>query len=383
MAFAMRLGFNKINTNRETTMNKPLLLSGIAMIALSAQAAFAEEEPVLNVYNWSDYIAEDTIAKFEEQSGIKVNYDVFDSNEVLEAKMLAGGSGYDIVVPSSAFLARQIVAGVFQPLDKSKLANVDNLDPTIAELVSQHDPNNEHAINYLWGTTGIGYDKVAITERMPDAPLDSWDLVFDPDVVSKFADCGVSVLDAPSEIVSAALHYLGLDPNSEDKGDLAKAEEHLQKIRPHIRYFHSSQYINDLANGDICLTVGWSGDILQARDRANEAGKGVEVVYKIPTEGALMWFDMLAIPVDAPHPENAHKFIDFLMDPEIMADITNYVSFASGNQASMAYVSEDVLNDEAVHPSKDVIAKLYVPRINTAKYDRIRTRAWTKVKTGQ
>ena len=190
-------------------MNKPFLLTSAAIVAMAAQSALAEEEPVLNVYNWSDYIAEDTIAKFEEQTGIKVNYDVFDSNEVLEAKLLAGGTGYDIVVPTSAFLARQILAGVFQPLDKSKLANTDNLDPAIAELVTQHDPGNEHAINYMWGTTGIGYDKAAILERMPDAPLDSWDMVFDPEVVEKFADCGVSVLDAPSEIVSAALHATG------------------------------------------------------------------------------------------------------------------------------------------------------------------------------
>jgi len=344
-------------------MNKPMLLTGVAIVAMAAQTALAEEEPVLNVYNWSDYIAEDTIA-FEEQTGIKVNYDVFDSNEVLEAKLLAGGTGYDIVVPTSAFLARQIVAGVFQPLDKSKLANIGNLDTAIADLVTQHDPGNEHAINYMWGTTGIGYNKAAILERMPDAPLDSWDLIFNPDVVANFADCGVSVLDAPSEIVSAALHYLGLDPNSEDAADLAKAEEQLQKVRPHLRYFHSSQYINDLANGDICLTVGWSGDILQARDRAIEAGKGVDVVYTIPTEGALMWFDMLAIPVDAPHPENAHKFLDFLMEPEVIADVTNYVSYANGNQAAVAHISEDVLNDEAVYPSKDVIAKLYVPPRN-------------------
>ena len=254
-------------------MNKNVLMAGVAMIAMTAHAAFAEEEPVLNVYNWSDYIAEDTIEKFEAATGIKVNYDVFDSNEVLEAKMLAGGSGYDVVVPTSSFLARQIVAGVFQPLDMSKLANSGNLDSQISELVTQHDPGNEHSINYLWGTTGIGYNKPAIEERMADAPLDSWDMVLNPDVVANFADCGVSMLDAPSEMVSATLHYLGLDPNSEDKGDLAKAEEHLQKIRPHVRYFHSSQYINDLANGDICLAVGWSGDVLQARDRANEARK--------------------------------------------------------------------------------------------------------------
>ena len=263
-------------------MNKPFLLAGVAIVAMAAQSAFAEEEAVLNVYNWSDYIAEDTIAKFEEATGIKVNYDVFDSNEVLEAKMLAGGSGYDVVVPTSTFLARQIVAGVFQPLDKTKLANIDNMDAQIAEVVAEHDPGNEHSVNYLWGTTGIGYNKAMIEERMPDAPVDSWAMMFDPEIVANFADCGVSMLDAPAEMIPAALNYLGLDPASQDKGDLAKAEEHLQKIRPHIRYFHSSQYINDLANGDICMAIGWSGDVLQARDRAAEAGKGVEVVYSIP-----------------------------------------------------------------------------------------------------
>ena len=364
-------------------MKKKLLLGVASIMALGVSSAVAEEEPVLNVYNWSDYIAEDTIEKFEAETGIKVTYDVFDSNEVLEAKLLAGSTGYDLVVPTSGFLARQIAAGVFQPLDKSKLGNIGNLDPKIVELVAGHDPDNQHSINYMWGTTGIGYNKAEIEKRMPDAPVDSWDLIFDPEVVAKFADCGVSVLDAPSEIVSAALHYLGLDPNSEDKDDLAKAEEHLLKIRPHLRYFHSSQYINDLANGDICLTVGWSGDIFQARDRAVEADNGIEVVYTIPNEGALVWFDMLAIPVDAPHPENAHKFLDFIMKPEIAADITNYVSYANGNAASLDLVADDVKNDPAIYPPSEVMANLYVPRVNTARFDRIRTRAWTKVKTGQ
>lgn len=361
---------------------KPTIIAAIAAGALFSVSATAAEDPVVNVYNWSDYIAEDTIANFEEQTGIKVNYDVFDSNEVLEAKMLAGKSGYDVVVPSASFMARQIKAGVFGKLDKSKLTNSGNLDPVIAERVAIYDPGNEYAVNYMWGTTGFGYNKAAIEKRMPDAPVGSWDMIFDPDVVSKFADCGVSLLDAPGEVFAAALQYLGLDPNSESKADLKKAEELLLTIRPYIKYFHSSQYINDLANGDTCLAMGWSGDILQARDRADEAGEDVEVVYVIPAEGALMWFDMLAVPVDASHPDNAHKFINYIMDAEVAADITNYVSYASGNAAAMDHVEEDVKEDPAVFPSKEVMDKLYTPVVHTPKYDRLQTRAWTRVKTG-
>ena len=354
-------------------------LAAGTMLATSALA----EDAVLNVYNWSDYIAEDTIKKFQEQTGIKVNYDVFDSNEVLEAKMLAGSSGYDVVVPSSSFMARQIKAGVFQPLDKAKLPNLKNMDPDISARVAVHDPDNTHSINYMWGTTGFGYNKGAIEKRMANAPVDSWDMIFNPDVVSKFADCGVSLLDAPSEVIAAALNYLGLDPNSEKKGDLKKAEELLLKIRPHIRYFHSSQYINDLANGDTCIAMGWSGDVLQARDRASEAKKGVEVVYTIPKEGALMWFDMLAIPTDAPHPENAHKFVNFIMEAKVTADITNYVSYASGNKAALEFVSAEIKADPAVYPSEDTKAKLFPAKVNTPRFERLRTRSWTRVKTGK
>ena len=362
---------------------KPTIIAAIAAGSLLAVSSASAEEAVVNVYNWSDYIAEDTISNFEEQTGIKVNYDVFDSNEVLEAKMLAGKSGYDVVVPSASFMARQIKAGVFGKLDKSKLPNAVNLDPVIAERVAIYDPGNEYAVTYMWGTTGFGYNKAAIEKRMPDAPVGSWDMIFDPDVVSKFADCGVSLLDAPAEVFAAALQYLGLDPNSEDKADLKKAEELLLKIRPSIKYFHSSQYINDLANGDTCLAMGWSGDVLQARDRAEEADAGVEVAYTIPTEGALMWFDMLAIPVDATHPDNAHKFVDYIMDAKVAADITNYVSYASGNAAAMEHVEDDVKEDPAVFPSEETMDKLFVAKVTSPKFDRLRTRAWTHVKTGQ
>lgn len=351
--------------------------------ALVAGMAAAAEEPVLNVYNWSDYIAEDTLKKFEAETGIKVNYDVFDSNEVLEAKLLAGSTGYDVVVPSSSFLARQIKAGVFQKLDKSKLPNLKNMDPEIAARVDEHDPGNEHAITYMWGTVGIGYNKKMIAERMADAPTDSWDLVYKPEIASKFADCGVSILDAPDDVLPTVRNYVGAGPNSEDSGDLSKAQAVLEAIRPSIRYFHSSQYISDLANGDTCIAVGWSGDVFQARDRAAEADKGVEVDYIIPKEGTVIWFDMMAIPTDAKHPENAHKFLNFIMRPDIIAEISDYVFYANGNAASFDLIDKEVTGDPAIYPSDDVKKNLFASKVRSARYDRAQTRAWTKIKTGQ
>ena len=352
-------------------------------VSVLATPALAQEEPVLNIYNWSDYIAEDTIANFEAETGIEVNYDVFDSNEVLEAKLLTGSTGYDIVVPSAYFLERQIQAGLFQKLDKSKLPNWDNLDTAIMDRVQASDPGNEHAIVYLWGTTGLGYNVDMIAERMPDAPTGSWDMLFNPEIVSKFEDCGVSVLDAPTEMVPAALKYLGLEPTSQDLDDLAKAEELLTSIRPYIRYFHSSQYISDLANGDICLAVGWSGDVLQSRDRAAEADAGVTVGYAIPKEGSMMWFDMMAIPADAPHPDNALKFLNYVMEPEVAAAITDYVFYANANAASTDLIDPEVTSDPAIYPAEEVKANLYVTRANTPQYDRALTRAWTRIRTGQ
>jgi putrescine transport system substrate-binding protein len=345
--------------------------------------AVAEEEKLLNVYNWSDYIAEDTIQNFEEQTGIKVNYDVFDSNEVLEGKLLAGSTGYDIVVPSGSFLERQIQAGVFTKLNKDKLANYGNLDKELLETLSAHDPGNEHAIPYMWGTTGFAYNINKIKEIMPDAPVDSWDLLFDPDVVANFADCGVTVLDAPTEVFAAIINYLGGDPNSDNKEDVEKFQEHMLKIRPHLRYFHSSQNINDLANGEICLSMGWSGDMLQARDRAAEAGQGIEIAYVIPKEGALMWFDNLAVPSDAPHPENAHLFLDYIMEPEVSAAISNYVYYANGNDVSLAHVVDEVKSDPGIYPPDEVRANLFPDLADPPKFTRLLTRAWTKVKTGQ
>ena len=355
----------------------------VAAVGILFASTLVAEEKVLNVYNWSDYIAEDTIANFEERTGIKVNYDVFDSNEVLEAKLLAGNSGYDVVVPSAGFMERQIQAGVFAELDRGKLANYGNLDEEILERVSAHDPGNAHAIPYMWGTTGFGYNVNMVKEAMPGAPVDSWAMLFDPDVVSKLQSCGVTLLDAPTEVFSNLMAYLGRDPNSESAEDIKLFEEHMLKVRPYIKYFHSSQNINDLANGEICVAMGWSGDMLIARDRADEANQGIEINYVIPKEGAVIWFDNLAIPSDAPHPENAHMFLDYIMEPEVAAAISNYVFYANANSASVEFIDEAVKTDPGIYPTAEVKKKLFPDLAESPKFTRLLTRAWTKVKTGQ
>jgi putrescine transport system substrate-binding protein len=350
---------------------------------LLASSALAQEEMVVNVYNWSDYIAEDTIAKFEAETGIKVNYDVFDSNEIVEAKLLAGNSGYDVVVPSGFFLERQIQAGLFQPLDKSKLPNLANMDPVQMALVAAHDPDNAHSVPYMSFTAGIGYNTAKVKERLGDMPVDSWDLLFKPEVVSKLADCGVTILDSPSEVVATVLNYLGKDPNSESPEDLKAAEDVLLSIRPYVRYFHSSQYIDDLGNGEVCISLGYSGDVFIAADAAAEAGAGVEIAYIIPKEGALSAYDIMAIPADAPHPDNAHKFINFIMKPEIAAAITDYVFYANPNKEATALVSDEVKSNPGIYPPPEVAAKNFTLKAHSADFDRILTRAWTRIKTGQ
>lgn len=350
-------------------------------LALGAGAAWAEDE--LNVYHWSDYVAPDTISNFEEKTGITVNFDVFDSNEVLETKMLTGASGYDVVVPSIEFLARQAQAGVYAEIDKDKLSNYDNLDPDLLKIVAVNDPGNTYGVPYMMFSTGIGYNTDQVAERIDEDKIGSWDMVFDPDTAAKLEDCGITMLDSPSEVIAPALNYLGLDPNSEDKDDLDKAAELINGVRPYIRYFHSSQYINDLANGDICVAIGYSGDVLQARDRAAEAGQGVDVAYTIPKEGAQIGFDMMAIPDDAPHPENALKFINYILEPEVAADITNYVYFANPNTEATQYVDDEVANDPGIYPSDDVRAKLFAIKPHGPRYSRTLTRTWTRIKTGK
>ncbi len=348
-----------------------------------AAAVPAEEEKVLHIYNWSDYIAPDTVSNFEKETGIKVSYDTFDSNEVLETKLLAGHTGYDVVVPSANFLERQIKAGVFLKLDKSKLPNFTNMDPDIMGRIAKHDPGNQYATDWQWGTTGIGYNVKKVKAALGDVKPDSWSLILDPANAKKLAKCGITMLDAPSEVVDSVLISLGRDPNSENTEDLKAAEAVLMKVRPYIKYFHSSQYIDDLANGEVCLSLGWSGDAFIAKGRAEEAKKDVDIAYYIPKEGAIMWFDTLAIPADAPHPGNAHKFLDYTMRPEVIAAVTNTVTYANGNAASLPFVKDEIKSNPNIYPTPEMRAKLYAHMAESQEYSRLLNRAWTTIKTGQ
>ncbi len=342
-----------------------------------------DAEKVVNVYNWSDYIEPTVLDDFTKETGVKVNYEVMDSNELLETKLVAGRTGYDVVVPSANFLARQIKSGIYQKLDKSKLTNLKNLDPTITERLAVFDPANEHAVNYMWGTSGVAYNEEAIKAAMPDAPVDSFAMFWDPKVVSKFAKCGVSVLDAPSEVIGTVLIYLGKDANSEDPDDLKAAEKVLVAARPYIRLINSSKYIEDLANGEICLALGWSGDTLQARDRAAEAQKPFTIKYNIPKEGAVMFFDSMAIPADASHVKNAHLFIDYMLRADVAAKNSNFISFANSNAASWPMVTAEVKNNPGIFPTPEMMPKLVPDLPESAEFTRTLTRTWTRFRTGK
>lgn len=385
-----RSGFQKMKLN----LVKVAPLAAAALMLTScgdkAQDATAPATPsaearVLHVYNWSDYVAEDTIARFQQATGIKVVYDVYDSNEMLEAKLVTGGSGYDVVFPSARpFAQRQIASGIYAPLDKTLLPNLSNIDPTLQAALADVDPGNAHAVPYMWGTTGIGINVGKVREALgEDATLDSWSLLFDPANAAKLAKCGVSVLDDDQETFSAALIWLRQDPNSQDPAQIEAVKQAYAAIRPHIRYFNSSKYIDDLANGDLCLAMGYSGDVFQARDRAEEAGNGVEIDYIIPEEGAVRWFDLMAIPKDAPHPKNAHAFIDFLLQPEVIADISDYVGYANPNTAATALMDPDIAQNPGVYPPQETLAKLVDPVSLPETLQRERVRAWTSIKSGQ
>ena len=372
---------------------KQNLLTGFLVIfvvtlGLSSCGTNEEETNIkqeVRVYNWSDYIADSTIREFEKETGIDVTYDVYDSNEVLEGKLLSGNTGYDIVGPSSEFMGRQIIAGVYQKLNKDALYNYDNLDPAMMSLLENLDPDNAHSIPYLWGTTGIGYNKQKAIEVMGvDFAMNTLDVVFIPEIIAKFQHCGVAFLDAPSEMFKAALHYLGLNPNSQNPKDYQEQSTELfNNVRPYIQYFHSSKYINDLANGDICLAFAWSGDVLQAADRASESGNGVQIEYRIPKEGTLMWFDMLAIPADAPNPGNAHKFLNYILKPEVIAEISNKVNFANANIPSKSLIKADSLNNPDIYPEEELMHKLFLAKILPPDIDRVMTRQWVDIKSQQ
>ena len=358
-----------------------LVALGLALFA--PVAASAQGERVVNFYNWSDYIDPTVLQAFTKETGIKVRYDTFDANETLETKLLAGNSGYDVVVPTGYFLQRQIAAGVFQKLDKSKLPHLVNAWPEIMQKLAFYDPGNQHAVNYMWGTTGIGYNVKKMHEILgPAAKIDSWDVVFRPDELAKFTGCGIHMLDSVDDIVPAALQYLGLDPNSTRAEDLDKAADLIAKIRPYVRKFHSSEYLNALASGEICFVVGWSGDIKQAQKRAAEAKDGIEIGYAIPKEGAQMFFDNLAIPKDAPHVAEAHALIDYLLRPEVAAKNTNLVQYANGNLASQKFVDKAILDDRTVYPDAATMAKLYTISAHDLKTQRVLNRLWTRIKTG-
>ena len=367
-------------------MKRPMKKTLLAMTtaALLGGVGAAQADGKLNIYNWSDYIAEDTIANFEKETGIQVTYDVYDSNDVLDAKLLTGRSGFDLVVPSNNFLTKQIKAGVYLELDHSKLPNMSNLNPELMKQMESIDPGSKHSIPYLWGTNGIGYNvekvKAALGE---DMPLDSWALIFDPKYTSKLSSCGISMLDSADEMLPNALAYLGLDPNSTSADDLKKAEELLLGVRKDITYFHSSRYISDLANGDICVAAGFSGDIFQAAARAEEAENGIDIKYIIPKEGATLWFDMLAIPKDSSNPENALAFINYVLRPDVIAPITDYVAYANPNKASDELVDPDIRTDPAIYPSDEIMSRLYVNVPRSMAGQRLMTRAWSRIKSGR
>jgi putrescine transport system substrate-binding protein len=360
------------------------VLSALAAALFVGAAASASAQEI-RIYNWSDYIDEAILTDFTKETGIKVVYDTFDTNELLETKLLTGSTGYDLVVPTATFLNRQIKAGVFQKLDKSKIPNLKNMWPDIQERVARYDPGNEYAVTYMWGTTGIGYNVAKIKEALPNAPVNSWALLYDPANAEALSKCGIMILDSAEDLLPSVMNYIGISPPDFLKvEDVQKAGEHLAKLRPLVRKFHSDEWKNALADGDICAAVGYSGDVLQVKGRAEEAGKGVDIQYVIPKEGAQLWFDVFAIPADAPNAEGAHKFIDYMMRPEVIAKATNFVQYANANLASQQFIDKEVLENPAVYPDPETLKRLYtVSTIEDPKMQRAVTREWTKAKTGQ
>ena len=340
------------------------------------------EEKIVNVFNWYDYIKPEVLQKFEARYGVKVHYATFDSNNTLEARMLAGHSGYDVVFPSGAYLESMIAAGVFRPLDKSQLPNLGNLDPAIMQRLAVHDPGNAHAIDYAWGITGIAYDEAKVRARLPDAPVDSWSVLFDPKVAAHFADCGIGLYESPNVIVPSVLAWLGEPPNSEDPGKLELAQNALLAVRPYIRKISDGSLVDDLSTGELCIIIASNGDAMQAQERARIAANGIRVRYSIPREGAVMWFDVAAIPTDAPHPGNAHRLLDFLMDPAIAAENSNAIHFPNGNAASQAMLQPELTN-KAIFPADDRATRLIPERAKSEEYVRLRTRVWTRFRTGK
>lgn len=351
-------------------------------LALLLSPLATAEEAILNIYNWSDYIGETTIADFEREFGIRVNYDVYDSASTVDAKLMAGKSGYDVIVHSASFASRLQEAGIFLPLERSKIPNWKHLDQELLQQFAQYDAGNRYGLPYMWGTTGFTYNEDMILARMPDAPVDSGAMIFDPEVVAHFADCGVSMLEAPTDVIPTALLYLGRDANSMSDEDLKAAEDVLKSVRPYLRYYSSTKFMLDLPAGEMCLAGTWSGDYAVATTRAREAGLDIKLRYTIPKEGATIWFDAAYIPADAPHPDNAHAFLNFLMRPEVIAQISNYTGYANANTASLPFVVPEYANDPAIYPDAQTRKRLVAAMVEAPKIERRRTRAWTRAKTG-
>ncbi len=359
-----------------------LLLCAVIAGALGVHAVAAEEKR-LYIYNWTDFIGPDTIAKFEKLTGIKVTYDVYDAEETMEARLMAGSSGYDVVSASTDFFSREIKAGVYEPLDKSKLPNWKNLDPRILAIQAAYDPGNAHAVPYLHSINGFAYNVDMVKARMPNAPVDSLDMLFKPEVVSKFADCGVTFLDSAEDVIQLALNYLGLDPNTTRREDFKAAENLILKVRPYIRSFDSSEYLNGLANREVCVAMSWSSDYALSHARALAAGVNVNLAFTVPKEGANETFSSLLIPEGAPHPQAAYEFINFILRPDIIAEISNAIYYGNDNLASRPLVDPRILADVTLYPTPEVEARLYKSAEVNAATERIRTRTWTRIKTAK
>ncbi|MCK6188180.1 MULTISPECIES: polyamine ABC transporter substrate-binding protein [unclassified Pseudomonas] len=359
-------------------------MKAIALLPLMLLASISQAAETVKIYNWSSYIAPDTTKNFQKQTGIGFSYDVYDSNETLDGKLMTGNSGYDVVFPSNHFMARQIQGGALKKLDKRQLPNWKNLNPVLLKALENNDPGNAHGFPYLWGSTGIGYNIDKVKAVLGDnAPVDSWDLIFKPEYMEKLSKCGVAILDNGPELLPIALNYLGLPPHSKNPEDYKKAEALLMKVRPYVAYFHSSKYTGDLANGDICVAVGFSGDVLQAESRAKEANNGVKIGYQIPKEGAAIWFDMVAMPADAPDEKAGYAFMNYLLEPQVMADITNAVHYANGNSAADSLVEPQIKSDTKIYPSEAMMGKLFALEAMPLSIDRIRTRIWNTIRMGR
>ncbi|SCK27418.1 polyamine ABC transporter substrate-binding protein [Vogesella sp. LIG4] len=366
--------------NHGKQLKQLLLPLALGLLSVTAHAG----EQVMNLYNFSDYIGKDTVKNFEKETGIKVRYDVYDSDDTLQAKMLIGKSGYDVVVPTSSYMAKQIQAGIYLKLDKSKLPNLANLDKTLMKLAEDGDPGNKYGVPWAWGTTGLGYNMSKVQPLLgKNAPYDSWDIFFKPEYLSRLKPCGVSVLDSPLDVFAVTLHYLGKDPNSNNPADYQAAFEQLKKIRPYISQFNTTSYINDLANNDICFAFAWSGDVAMAKRRAREAGKPYELRYVIPKSGAPIWFSMMAIPKGAPDVEAAYKWINYIERPEVHAGITNEVFYPNANAASLKYVKPEIARDASVYPPESVLKTLFLEKAISAEIQRLENRLWTQLKNGR